>query len=250
MHAWGRSHRLWIILAGVWCLLSLVLATPFSKVILNEEGVAAWLFSFIFLSLSPFIPPINDWATKTIKYRWVHLLLATALVAFLVIVANEARWGNGVAIVALFSWWCVLVISYLLTANEIALRFGIPDKKSVVVCIVGILTAALTIMSGIMSGIVLGLLFDVEIGPALGQLMALTLWVLAWYQIRRNKRQLYRWRNLLYVVVSANWIGLATATLFDNGALFIGPGALIVGIFLYVVPKPKELQNELQTGTK
>ncbi|MBW4976449.1 hypothetical protein KZZ08_22825 [Roseovarius mucosus] len=232
-----RSRRFWIILAGVWCLFSLVLAAPFSEVMLHEDGAAAWLFSFMFLCLSPFVPLLNDWATKSISYRWVHLLLATAFIAFLILVAYEARRGSEVAIGILLFWWFVLLISYLLTANEFAMRFDIPDSKAVVVCIVGILTAALAIISGVF----LGLLFDIEVGPTLGLLTALTIWVLAWYQIRRNKRQFYRWRNLLYVVVSANWIGLAALMLFGDSALVIGPGALIAGIFLYVVPQPKEL---------
>ncbi|MCT2538757.1 hypothetical protein [Sedimentimonas flavescens] len=229
--------RIWIVLAGLWILLSLVLSGPFSHVMLGDEEIIHMLFSFVFLALSPFIAVIHDWVFPGARYRWFHLAVITLASGFLCFVASHARSGEEVAMTIIILWWGVFSVAYGLTGDpnggKMPLRFGHLN----LIWLWGIVSAT-TAMFG---GIVVGFSVNQDFGPLLGQLAGLTIWAVAWYGIRREKPQLYRWRNFLFVLIAANWSGIWASFGSPSGYL-LGLIVLLFGIAIFVIPRPKELQ--------
>lgn len=228
--------RCWAVLAGLWVLLSLVLATPFSENMLEDDEIAQIVFSFAFLSISPFIPLIHDWVVPRVKYRWAHGIVVTVVAGFLLLVAADA-WNDGVPIV--FFWWAVYAAAYWLTGNAKSEGLSLPNILKDLAWLWGILSAILTMLICMVGG----LLVDREVGPNIGLLVGLTVWVFSWYRIRLGKPQLYRWRNFLYVLVVANWSGFA-ASFASTSGIIVGPLVLLLGIIFFVVPRPEKFSAD------
>ncbi|PHQ84762.1 MAG: hypothetical protein COB65_04780 [Thalassobium sp.] len=257
--------RIWLVLGVIWFLFCLAIAGGFSTDVFRSRRIIDTSLVFLVLASAPILPGIAAWIYNSRMTNWVVWGIGMVVWLVLLFAVFGSSGVDEIYILSAIAWGGIMNASFLAAfkfrpspagddrLNNITLSKNVALRQ-ILLIIFGLSTGLGALFAGALVGVMTNLEGAIQSGGGsnapIGMLTSLTIWSVIWYSWRNGKAQFYRWRNFIFVICGANWLGLATSLFVDPLlGLLTAPVALVLGLIWYVIPRPAELQPPLSPPT-